>query len=196
DRPGAVGHRKALLQQRGDLLLTQPLAPARERRAIKRQLVPEHHFPTEVLEIRVLHPPVAQRLVGEVVHVLENEQPGHQPCRQRRLPGSHPTHRAEASRQKVPIDLPRQPHERMTKIDDLLERRAKQVVLDGRRAAGSSFSPDGESRRRRNHEPPKSGIPKRKKTWVHTRLSCKIDYLLGSNHRNRSIASEFFTDDY
>src|SRR5262249_48881345 len=68
---------------------------------------------------------------------------------------------------------------------------------DGRRAAGSSsFSPDSESRRRRNHEPSKSGIPKRKKTWVHTRLSCKIDYLLGSNHRDRSIASEFFTDDY
>src|SRR5262245_61443651 len=73
DRPGAVGHREALLQQRGDLLLTQPLAPARERRAIKWQLVPEHHFPTEVLEIRVLHPSLAQRLVGEVVHMLENE---------------------------------------------------------------------------------------------------------------------------
>src|SRR5215510_15140165 len=112
DRPGAVGHREALLQQRDDLLLTQPLAPARERRAIKWQLVPEHHLPTEVLEIRVLHPSLAQRLVGEVVHMLENEQPGHQPRRQRRLPGSHPTHRAEASRQKVPIDLPRQPHQR------------------------------------------------------------------------------------
>src|SRR5262245_21011532 len=48
DRPGAVRHREALLQQRDDLLLTQPLAPAREPRAIKRQLVPEHHFPTEV----------------------------------------------------------------------------------------------------------------------------------------------------
>src|SRR5262249_49641094 len=71
----------------------------------------------------------AQRLVGEVVHMLENEQPGHQPRRQRRLPGSHPTHRAEASRQKVPIDLPRQPHQRMAKVDDLLEKRAKQVVL-------------------------------------------------------------------
>src|SRR5262249_21237294 len=41
----------------------------------------------------------------------------------------------------------------------------------------------------------KSGIPNRKKTGVHTRLSCKIDYLLRSNHRDRSIASEFFTDD-
>src|SRR5215467_7097311 len=129
DRPGAVGHREALLQQRDDVLLTQPLAPARERRAIKRQLVLEHHFPAEVLEIWVLYPSVAQRLVGEVVHVLEDQQPGHQPRRQRRLPGSHPTHRAEASRQKVPIDLPRQPHQRMAKVDDLLEKRVKQVVL-------------------------------------------------------------------
>src|SRR5262249_27107973 len=41
-----------------------------------------------------------------------------------------------------------------------------------RRAAGSSVSPDSESRRRRNHGPPKSGIPNRKKTRMHTRLSC------------------------
>src|SRR5215472_14156252 len=30
---------------------------------------------------------------------------------------------------------------------------------------------------------------------MQTRLSCKIDYLLRSNHRDRSIASSFFTDD-
>src|SRR5262249_19626714 len=35
----------------------------------------------------------------------------------------------------------------------------------------------------------------RRKTGMHTRLSCKIDYLLRSNHRDRSIASKFFTDD-
>ena len=52
-----------------------------------------------------------------------------------------------------------------------------------------------ESRRRRNHEPPKSGIPKRKKTATHNRLSCKIEYLLRSNHGDISIASEFFTGD-
>src|SRR5215813_14194662 len=55
--------------------------------------------------------------------------------------------------------------------------------------------PDGESRRRGNHEPPKSGIPKRKKTATHNRLSCKIEYLLRSNHRDSSIAPEFFTGD-
>jgi hypothetical protein len=31
DRPAPVRHREALLQQRGDLLLTQPLAPAGQR---------------------------------------------------------------------------------------------------------------------------------------------------------------------
>jgi hypothetical protein len=35
----------------------------------------------------------------------------------------------EASRQKIPVDLPRKPHQRMAQVDDLLERRAKQVVL-------------------------------------------------------------------
>src|SRR5438067_6531970 len=189
DRPSAVGHREALLQQRDDLLLTQPLAPARERRAIKWQLVPEHHFPTEVLEIRVLHPSLAQRLVGEVVHMFENEQPGYQPGRQRRLPRSQPTHRAEPSRQKLPIDRPRQPHQRMAKVDDLLEKRAKQVVLAIVARLAHWSPPDSESRRRRNHGPPKWGIPNRNKTGMHTRLSCKIDSLLRSNHRDQSIAS-------
>ena len=66
---------------------------------------------------------------GFRISARQVEQPGHQPRRQRRLPRSHPTYRAEASRQKVPIDLPRQPHQRMAKVDDLLERRAKPVVL-------------------------------------------------------------------
>src|SRR5439155_16990849 len=101
---------------------------------------------------------VAQRLVGEVVRVLENEQPGHQPRRQRRLPGSHATHRAETSRQKIPIDLSGQPHQRMAKIDDLVQRRAKQVVLTIVARLAHRSLPDSESRRRGNHEPPKSGI--------------------------------------
>ena len=86
DRPGLVGHRQALLQQGRNLLLAQPLAPAGQRRTIEGQLVAEHQFAAEVLEVRVLHPAVAQRLIGQVVHVLEDEQPGHQPRRQRWLP--------------------------------------------------------------------------------------------------------------
>src|ERR1700719_3751067 len=129
DSPGPVCHRKALLQERRDLLLTQPLAPARQRRAVKWQLVPEHRFSAEILEIRVLYQPVAQRLVRQIVHVLEDEQPGHQPRWQRRLARPYATDRTEALRQKIPINLRRKPHQRMAKVDDRLQRRPKQVVL-------------------------------------------------------------------
>src|SRR5258707_13176059 len=67
---------------------------------------------------------------------------------------------------------------------------------DDRRAAGSWVLPNSESRRQRNHEAAKSGIQKRKKTRTYPRLSCKIEYLLTSNHSDGSIASEFFTGDY
>src|SRR6478735_266382 len=66
---------------------------------------------------------------------------------------------------------------------------------DDRRAAGSWVLPNSESRRPRNHEAAKSGIQKRNKTTTHPRLSCKIEYLLTSNHRDGSIASEYFTGD-
>src|SRR5258705_4962640 len=91
--------------------------------------MPEHHFAAEILEIRVLYPPVAQRLVREIVHMFEDEQPGHQPCWQWRLPRPYATYRAEALRQKIPINLRREPHQRMAENDDLLQRRAKQIVL-------------------------------------------------------------------
>src|SRR5258705_9477057 len=64
-----------------------------------------------------------------------------------------------------------------------------------RRPAGSWLFLDSESRRQRNHEPRQPEIPKRKKSDIQTRLSCKIDYLLRSNHNDQSIASEFFTGD-
>ena len=129
DRLRSVRHRKALLQQRRNLLLTQPLAPARQRRAIERCRVLEHQFSAEVLEIRILHPPVAQRFVREIVHVLEDQQPRHQPRRQRRLPWPDATDRTEASGQELPVNLRRQADQRMAKIDDFLQRRAKQIVL-------------------------------------------------------------------
>src|ERR1700691_4495342 len=66
---------------------------------------------------------------------------------------------------------------------------------DDRRAAGSRLPSNSESAVKRNHETPKSGIPKRKKIEACPRLSCKIQYLLASNHRDQSTASEYFTDD-
>src|ERR1700722_3685532 len=83
----------------------------------------------------------------------------------------------------------------MAKGEYLLQSGTKQIVLAVVAWLAHGRPPDSESRRRRNHEPPKSGIPKRKKTATHNRLSCKIEYLLRSNHGNGSIASEFFTGD-
>jgi hypothetical protein len=119
DRPSPVCHRKTLLQQRRNLFLTQPLAPARQRRAVKRCRVLEHHFAAEVLKIWVLYPSIAQCLIGEVVHVLEDQQSSHQPCWQRRLPRPDATDRTEASGKELPINLRRQTDQRMAKVDDL-----------------------------------------------------------------------------
>ena len=83
----------------------------------------------------------------------------------------------------------------MAKVDDLLQSGTKQIVLAVVAWLAHGCPPDSESRRQRNHEPPKSGIPKCKKTATHNRLSCKIEYLLRSNHGDGSIASEFFTGD-
>src|SRR6202162_3026650 len=83
----------------------------------------------------------------------------------------------------------------MAKVDDLLQSGSNQSVLAVVAWLAHGCPPDSESRRRRNHEPPKSGIPKRKKTATYNRLSCKIEYLLRSNHGDGSIASAFFTGD-
>src|ERR1700677_5161659 len=66
---------------------------------------------------------------------------------------------------------------------------------DDRRAAGSRLPSNSESAVKRNHEKPKSGIPNRKKIEACPRLSCKIEYLPTSNHRDQSTTSEYFTDD-
>jgi hypothetical protein len=40
-----------------------------------------------------------------------------------------PTDRTEASGQELPINFSRQTYQRMAKVDDLLQRRTKQIVL-------------------------------------------------------------------
>jgi hypothetical protein len=75
----------------------------------------------EQLIVRVLEPARAQPLVGEVVHVLEDRKSRHQPRRQRRMAGSLRIDRAEPLFQKTPIDRPRQLHQRVFYIDDLVK---------------------------------------------------------------------------
>jgi hypothetical protein len=56
---------------------------------------------TEELVIQVLQPTRAQRLIRQVLHVLQDEQPRHQPGRQ---PGLAQAWRADAG--KAPIEKP------------------------------------------------------------------------------------------
>jgi hypothetical protein len=65
-------HRQSLLQQRLELLLPHPLAPTRQRRTVEHQRMLEKFLAAEVLEVRILHPAIAQSLVGKVVGVLED----------------------------------------------------------------------------------------------------------------------------
>ena len=112
---------RTLLDQRRQLLLTHPLAPAGQRRPIEHQPVLEELLAAQQLEVWIFDPPLAQRLVREIVHVFEDGEAGHQPRRQRRPAGIIVIDRAETLFQKSPIDCARKLHQRMPGIDDLIE---------------------------------------------------------------------------
>ena len=117
--------------------------------------------------------------------MLENEQPGHQRRRQRRL--------KRPARKFLSIS----PASRTSGW-----RRLTISSRGGRNRSSWRSSrgwPIGLPRQRilpsKESRTAQIGNPKPQKTGMHTRLSCKIDYLVRSKHRDRSIASEFFTDD-
>ena len=63
--PGLVRDAQALVEERRQPFLAEPLAPSRQRGPVEAQLVLEDVLAAEVLEVRALHPARAQRLVGE-----------------------------------------------------------------------------------------------------------------------------------
>lgn len=63
------------------------LAPTRLRGAVEGEPVLGEFLAAEELVIGILDPSCAQHLVGEVVHVLQNGEPGYQPRRQERTAG-------------------------------------------------------------------------------------------------------------
>jgi len=72
-----VGDPQAFLKQGRKALLAEPLTPARQRRAVESEFVPEHLLAAKILEVRVLDPARAERFVAQRVHVLEDEQTRH-----------------------------------------------------------------------------------------------------------------------
>ncbi len=83
----------------------------------------------EVLVIRVLDPLLTHHFIAEIVGMLENREPRHQPRPQRWPPGAVGIHRTELLFQAPPVDRPRQLHQRVIHVDDLVEPRAKQILL-------------------------------------------------------------------
>ena len=81
----------------------------------------EAQLAAEELVIGVLQPARAQHLVRQVVHVLQDQQPGHQPGRQARLARTRRADAGKAPIEKPPIDLARQSHQRMVRIDDFFQ---------------------------------------------------------------------------
>jgi hypothetical protein len=63
------------------------------------------------------------------MHVLQNEQAGDKPRRQARLPRPCLAHRTKAIVQDVPVDQRRQPRQRVTHVDDLIQGRKQQILL-------------------------------------------------------------------
>ena len=129
DRSAPGRRRQALLQQRLQPLGAHAIAPMGHRGAIERQPVLEELLAAEVLVIRVFEPQLAHDLVAEIIGVLEDREPRHQPRRQRRPAGPVLIDGAECRFQEAPVDRPRQPHQRVIHVDDLIEPRAKQILL-------------------------------------------------------------------
>src|SRR5258708_17466069 len=89
----------------------------------------EELLAAEVLEVRVLHPAIAQSLVGKVIRVLEDRQPRHQPRRQRRLARLFAVHRTKLPFQKTPVDPPAQLHQALVTRDAFVKPSAYRISL-------------------------------------------------------------------
>src|SRR5215471_16359168 len=96
------------------------------------------------------------------MHVLEDEETGDQTGRQRWLAGACRADRGEASFQKAPVDLLRQPDQRVTHVDDPLQGRPEQILLPLIARLRHRF-PRAISARSGNHDPPQIGIANCKK---------------------------------
>jgi len=120
---------QAFLQQRIELLLAHPLPPAGHRRAIEGQFMAEELLAAEQLIVGVLHPALAQGLVRQIVHRLEDGKSRHQPGRQRWMARRVSIDCTAARLHKAPVDCPAEPGQRMIHINDLIQPRPEKIVL-------------------------------------------------------------------
>ena len=121
-----VGDPQALSQQHLQLV-AQPLAPMAQIRTFMRKLVLEKFLPSEVLEIRVMHPALTDAFVGQPVDMLEQQQPNHEAGLNPR-PAFVAVERRNLAIDPIPIDLARELHQLVLHVDDLIEPRPEQIT--------------------------------------------------------------------
>ena len=196
-RLGRAGPRRrvqALLNERDELLLAHPLAPARQGGPVERRLVDEELFAAKELKVWVLDPARAELFVGEIVRVLEDRKPRHQPCGQRRvarlvrIDRAEPLPQGTASRASPSLASGRP----MSTIWSSRARKRSLCPLSrrsfGRIANRSVASPTTE-----NHASRPDSICKiRALSTIHTG---KNEYSKTSANAHNQDASGFFTDD-
>ena len=124
-RTAFVGNPQAFGQQQFKLV-TQPLAPMAQVRALVRERVLEELFPGEVLEIRIVDPALADALVGQPVDVLEQQKPDHEAGLDPG-PALVAVERRDLAVDPLPVDLACELHQFVLHIDDLIEPRPEQI---------------------------------------------------------------------
>jgi hypothetical protein len=134
---------------------------ARQRRAVEHQPMLEELLAAEVLEIRVLGPALAQRLVAEVIGVFEDGKPRHQSRRQRRLSRLVAIDGAELLFQKAPVDRARQLHQGVLHVDDRVEPRPEQILRAALASLPWLHPCTSDPAQAKNHRTRFAGIPKR-----------------------------------
>lgn len=137
--------------------------------------------------IQVLQPPAAQRLVGQVVHGLEDRQSRHQAGGQRRMAGRVRIGRAAALLQEPPVNHPPEPGKCVVHVDDLVEPGPEKIAL-----------PAVPPLLRTHQETP--SLPRREQGITiapeNTARSCKQQYFIRQDRHHNSRGWEFFTGDY
>jgi hypothetical protein len=87
----------------------------------------EELFPSEILEIRIMHPSLAYAFVGQPVDVLEQQEPDHEAGRDPR-PTLVAVERRNLAVDPHPIDLVCELHQLVLHVDDLLEPGPEQIA--------------------------------------------------------------------
>ena len=123
-------HPQALGQQQLQLV-TEPLAPMAQVRALVREGVLEKLFTGEELEIRVVDPALAHPLIGQPVNMLEQQQPDHEAGLNAR-PAVLAVKRRDLAVDPVPIDLAGKQNQLVLQVDHLVQPRPEQIVRSRR----------------------------------------------------------------